>query len=218
MTIDLPTLIRESHATAVEKGWWPEGETRDLDEQFANFHAEVSEAWEEYRSGRPLERIWFDWPEEYKAHTVPEGQPSKSSYCPSCMAAAVERNPLGACPECDAGVNPDLPSCHRCGYLTKPEGFTVELADLLIRIADTMGGHNNSVVVEHDVSAEHSVQEFICLLHKRIARTSRTGELSEIVRYVECFCTSHNLPLEEAIRLKMAYNKTRPMRHGGKLA
>ena len=54
------------------------------------------------------------------------------------------------------------------GKKHKPEGFTVELADVLIRIFD--------------------------------------------------LCGRHNLPLEEALQEKMAYNKTRPYRHGGKVA
>ena len=54
------------------------------------------------------------------------------------------------------------------GKKHKPEGFTIELADVLIRIFD--------------------------------------------------LCGRHNLPLEEALQEKMAYNKTRPYRHGGKVA
>jgi len=50
----------------------------------------------------------------------------------------------------------------------KPEGFTVELADVLIRIFD--------------------------------------------------LCGRHNLPIVEALQEKMAYNKTRAYRHGGKIA
>lgn len=50
----------------------------------------------------------------------------------------------------------------------KPEGFTVELADAIIRIAD--------------------------------------------------LCGAFDLELEEAIQNKMKYNRSRPHRHGGKLA
>lgn len=46
-SISITELQHESHATAVEKGWW-DGE-RPFGDQVANFHAEVSEAWEEYR-------------------------------------------------------------------------------------------------------------------------------------------------------------------------
>jgi len=50
----------------------------------------------------------------------------------------------------------------------KPEGIAIEIADLLIRVADT--------------------------------------------------CEAYNIPIEEALQLKLAYNKTRPYRHGNKLA
>ncbi len=46
----LSELIKESHDTAVEKGWWdnPDQE-RNFGEQLSNMHAELSEVWEEYR-------------------------------------------------------------------------------------------------------------------------------------------------------------------------
>jgi len=128
-------LMEQSHATALDKGWWDRpciclnlaqdakplsncelchgtGSVRggrNLAELIALAHSELSEALEESRSGKPLTEIYF------------------------------ESN-------------------------GKPCGFTVELADLFIRILDT---------------AAH-----------------------------------YNLPLEDAIKIKMAYNKTRPYRHG----
>ena len=53
------------------------------------------------------------------------------------------------------------------GASIKPEGFAVELADVLIRI-----------------------------FH---------------------YCGQHDLPLEEALKAKLAYNETRSYRHGGKI-
>jgi hypothetical protein len=127
MTIE--ELIEHAHRTAIEKGWWDDGwegtrtppkadqpgRGRSLGDQFANFHAELSEAWEVYRAGAPLDRVWFD----------------------------------------EHG---------------KPEGFVVELADVWIRIADTLGAYG----------------------------------------LAEAF--------EAALEHKLAYNETRPHRHGGKLA
>lgn len=54
------------------------------------------------------------------------------------------------------------------GNLGKPEGVSIELADVIIRILDFVG--------------------------------------------------HHKIDLDEAVRIKMAYNKTRTHRHGGKLA
>lgn len=108
-------LLDEAHATAIEKGWWDGGiESRSVGDQFANFHAEVSEAWEEWR------KYGMDG--------------SMFIYKPG----------------------------------SKPEGIAVELADLLIRVADT--------------------------------------------------CAAYKIPIEQAIRMKMDFNRGREHRHGGKLA
>jgi NTP pyrophosphatase (non-canonical NTP hydrolase) len=113
-------LIRESHATAVEKGWWEKD--RSFGEGIALMHSELSEALEDWR------RWGMD--------------PSKFI--------------IGPCFDEPAGDSAVV------------AGLAVELADVLIRVAD--------------------------------------------------HCGKYNIPLEEAIRAKMAYNKTRPYRHGGKLA
>jgi NTP pyrophosphatase (non-canonical NTP hydrolase) len=105
-------LQHAAHAQAVASGFW--NPPASLGAQLANMHSELSEAWEEYRAGRPLDQIWYE-PNTYK-----------------------------------------------------PCGFPIELADVIIRIADT--------------------------------------------------AWVYGIDLEEAIRLKMAFNKTRPFRHGGKHA
>ena len=102
-------LCLEAHETAKEKGWHEKEVS--VSDFISNTHAELSEAFEEYRAGRPVNEIYdsFD----------------------------------------------------------KPEGFPIELADVIIRIAD--------------------------------------------------FCGLHGIDLEEAIRFKMTFNKTRSHRHGGKI-
>lgn len=44
------------------------------------------------------------------------------------------------------------------------------------------------------------------------------SELADILIRVFDYCGARGIDLEQAVRLKMAYNKTRPYRHGGKLA
>ena len=71
------------HEYAVSKGWWPdigaeEGaghvSARALGDQVANFHSELSEAWEEYRNGRPLTEVRVE-------NGKPEGFPIELADC-----------------------------------------------------------------------------------------------------------------------------------------
>lgn len=107
----LREIVKEAHATAVEKGWWDS--ERNVFEQIALVHSELSEALEEARVCSDLTLI--DEEEE-----------------------------------------------------GKPVGFSIELADAIIRIAD--------------------------------------------------MCGALGIDLERAVFKKLAYNKTRPYRHGDKLA
>lgn len=54
------------HDWAKRKGWWDS--PRATGDIFANFHAEISEAWEEYRNGKGMNEI-------YEKDGKPEGVP-----------------------------------------------------------------------------------------------------------------------------------------------
>lgn len=102
-------VAREIHENAVAHGWWDE--ERRFPEIIALCHSELSEALEEYRSGRPNE--WYACEEgEVEQVCNPEDQYD-------CMNYADKEN---------------------CKYRSKkPEGIAVELADCIIRILDWCG-------------------------------------------------------------------------------
>ncbi len=158
--VDFASLIPVAHAMAIDKGWWQDGiASRDMNEIIANYHAEVSEAWEEYRAGRM--ETW----------TNTDG---------------------------------------------KPEGFWVEIADLLIRMADSCGagkhGYSQSKFPE-TFRFIRTIASDITAIHWLIS-----VECESVVEYCLKFSKRKKVDLFAIVRQKLAYNATRPHRHGGKKA
>ena len=165
---DWDSLVRVSHNMALEKGWWNDGvAARPLEEIVANFHSEVSEAWEEYRAGRMA--TWYSG---------------------------------------------DAAEMLRSGGVPKPEGFWVELADLLIRIADAAGAHRINVFCEFLPTGQWNLPRFVCWLHQFVADENWNWAIEECFYFAE----RNQHDLWATIREKLAYNATRPYRHGGKKA
>jgi NTP pyrophosphatase (non-canonical NTP hydrolase) len=86
--MNLKQMADRIHKMAVKKGWWddpivhaeqcPMVMRRSIGDQFANFHAEISEAWEEYRNGHAMNEIYYnDGPDDGK----PEGVPIELADC-----------------------------------------------------------------------------------------------------------------------------------------
>lgn len=165
---DWDGLVRVAHNMALEKGWWDDGvASRPIEEIVANFHSEVSEAWEEYRAGRMA--TWYA---------------------------------------------SDAAELLRSGKLPKPEGFWVEIADLLIRIADAAGAHRIDLDSAFAGNCSSKVPGFIYWTHSLIADENFQWAIEECFEFAEL--QDHDL--WATIREKLAYNATRPYRHGGKKA
>lgn len=115
----------------------------------------------------------------------------------------------------------------------KPEGFWVEIADLLIRLADSAGKYNFEYEDQQDFyefesgakSAELFISELfswcpaasITLPHEEKTTGYRIAFVfSRIVRECFMFAEKHKIDLWAVIDEKMAYNRNRSFRHGNK--
>jgi len=85
--MDIKEIAVIAHKNAIEKGFWDNNVINtahntplvvipSIGEQFANFHAEISEAWEEYRSGRGMNEVYFN-----DGSNKPEGIPIELADC-----------------------------------------------------------------------------------------------------------------------------------------
>lgn len=116
------------HENAVAHGWWDE--ERGLPEVLMLCVSELSEALEEYRSGRPL----LYYPCNTGGLCV-DDRPEENMSCGSRIY-----NPM----------NPTAPCTARS---RKPEGVAVELADCVIRILDYCG--QAGIDIEEAIRIKH---------------------------------------------------------------
>lgn len=198
---DLPKI---SYTIAVEKGWW--SDPRPLVDLIMLIGSEVSEAIEDYRKHHDPGELWYEV-------TDASGRVLTS-------ATAV---PGG-----------------------KPCGIPSELADLVIRVADIVGGlEDPTMPFPHKIAkGSDSVfgfdptnvaplkGSFVAGLYKVTAPVFASLEenaleevvpkydfydyLSKAVRNTFALAKQCNIDLIEAIVIKTAYNRTRPVKHGGK--
>lgn len=193
-------LAAAVHKNAVDHGWWDED--REAAEIYALIHSELSEALEEYRSGRPL----LYYPCNAGGLCVDDRQEENVS--------------------CGSRVyNPKNPSAPCSAKSKKPEGIAVELADCVIRILDycekcgiDLDSEIERVAVAFDRYALPAlVNACHCLVSSAYESAGReAGCLADCVALIAYWCKENGSDLENAISLKHEYNKTRPYRHGGK--
>lgn len=113
----------------------------------------------------------------------------------------------------------------------KPEGWAVELIDIVLRILDYLCSQGRwidndialKVIEEKAVSGKFSEIPFLtihCIF--RINETYCDGKiinlniLIDVILDIFAFLILHKQPIAEIIDAKIEYNRTRPHRHGGK--
>lgn len=191
--LDLNKFAQEVHAVSVEHGWWEGEENNDVDTKIALIHAEWSEALEEYRDGRPM--VW------YKCR---EG----GEVAPVCVENA-----------CVAWMNE---GCDICSRDNKPEGIAVELVDGVIRILDLMTAKEMDFAqAGYICGGKCTLPQLVAVLHYATAMSGPEDDdaASWLISCIEAVCEwleERDVDMDEILRLKHEYNKTRPYRHGGK--
>ena len=208
-------FAQEVHENACEKGWWDEPVT--FGDIVSLCHSEISEALEEYRDGQPM-----------VYHVCTAGLPEE------------EKEP------CEAKENGCDIKEEACKYRSeKPEGIAVELGDCVLRILDWMGkeGIPPEETMDHartvretwaqlgDDFPEHlckgSMGDLTAELHLYLSMAYRnwlngTGtspiatRMALVILRIQEWAGERGVDLDQVLREKHAYNKSRPYRHGGK--
>lgn len=133
--MNLKQFAKEIHATAVDKGWWPE-EGRAFSEMIANIHSEVDEAWREWVHNHGTSETYYTM----DSSRIPYGQEDHVAI--STMAAKWSRfqHYLNSDGSAFAQTPPEptkveVATLVSLGIL-EPHGIPTELADIMIRVLD----------------------------------------------------------------------------------
>lgn len=206
--LDLAALTQTSHEIAKSKGWW------DKDRSFAALtllmQSEISEALEDYRAGKKLDETWYE-------HKLPNNpaEPGASALFRALdipdPRAFIDASPVG----------PD-------GTLGKFCGIPSEIADVVIRICDFAGRYDiplkNLTPLQPSedfevalAKATFEISKAFDILHTLTTSKSLVAiSLSLAIAHLVHMCKAQGIDLAKAIEIKTAFNRTRPIRHGGK--
>lgn len=103
----------------------------------------------------------------------------------------------------------------------KPYGIAVELADAVLRVLSRTGKVPGALKFYLGRTRKKNVFPVIGGLERLIRKcvywvAITPGDSGFIATEIVLWCKEHNVPLEDAVRKKVEYNRTRPWRHGGK--
>lgn len=217
--INITQLIEESHGTAVEKGWW-EDKDRNFGEQLMLFVTELTEVWEEVATGIPGYSTFL-------TRDVDTGKPIglASEFADLWIRAA------------DTIGRYQIPILEAIGDImghsaaTAPEARLEDLIEAAWKFMEPDAGysvditHGLMVIISHISYAMEEYRVNGLDSHKFLTRDTATGLprgmaaiFGKLFIVTAAVCYEFEIPMCEALEQKLAYNKSRPYRHGGKKA
>lgn len=124
--MDLADIQKTSYKIAMDHGFWSTEEDRNVPSKLALIHSEVSEALGEYRHGRM--ELYYHYTGPKEGHDgILESLESDEGRVYLVETDHISRTLM------------THEKYIELGYEAKPEGFGIELADTIIRIADLAG-------------------------------------------------------------------------------
>jgi hypothetical protein len=217
--LTITQLIQESHGTAVEKGWWEDWD-RNFGEMLMLFITEITEVWEEISDdGIPNPAQWITInPDTQK----PEGLAVEFADLLIRAADTVGRYELPLVEALKSLLSWD--KVYR-EIDNEPVARFVPIELLMGRSFAVVGegqdeewvrGNLQDGLLDIITPISHAMEAY------RVSGVEDTrilaGHFAEIFIATAALCEDFDVPLEKALEVKLAYNKTRPYRHGGKKA
>jgi hypothetical protein len=213
----IAALCVRSDAISRDKGWITDKDARPYHTAFILQVSELSEALEDYRNNKKLDEVYYE-----VKYTEASDPPAKKK---ETMSSVDFR-------EFIANEGPAFRVDD-----AKPCGIPIELADFVIRVCQRCGtdGYGESLgsaftasledlLTNYENKALHDFERMLADVTVLTGRayqffdqiSSRIYCLAQSLAIVFAFCENNGIDLWSAIDEKEAYNKTRPMRHGGK--
>lgn len=145
--------------------------------------------------------------------------------CCTCTSFIGHSN-YGKVLEASYRVDPDCKNCNGNGFIqrTLERSFGDQIALMHSELSEALEAYR-----KHDLDLDLSIYyesafglisrqdpNFNSWVYENKKPEGIAVELADALIRIFDTCGRYNIPLEEALRLKMAYNKTRPYKHGGK--
>lgn len=187
-------LIQAAHQNAIAKGWWDEDRT--FGEIIALIQSEVAEALEDFRAGKQPAVVWYE----------KKGAMGAQS---SNVSLGADWKPCGIPSELADIIIRIFDCCGRYGWAERFESACANLNPILpdMTVKESLPFAENLTIINYWLSNSYFHTTDAIRLLSLVTAAMETYELSRF----------YGIDLNRAISEKMAYNTTRPQRHGGKV-